>query len=182
MDNRILLNGSWLFYVLLCLALFPILLYFIFFYHKQNDFNSSWLYLRITFITVVIFGGVYALYSHVLDIYLTLGASDDSTVSWLFTLINALLLGAFSNLLGLFTETKSAILKYSVFFGLVIFALSGFGYLGIMIYLNYPFTLFLNYRKIQTNSSTISYFILFNILVFTLIIFISFLSEREIGS
>ena len=172
----IYLKPNWFLIVIILLITFVILLYFLYFYKKSNDFASTWLYLKILTVIIIMILICLLFYYEVIQIWIKQGSSKDKSENWLFTIFNALILGSFLNLIGISFGSKYKFSYYLVFFVLVYLAISGLGYLGILIRLNFDFLL---YKDVQTNSSNLAKFIIFNIILFTLIVFIAVLAYQE---
>jgi len=158
-----------------------ILIYFKYFRKKESDFSNAWLYVKIVAVIFAIVLTCLFFYFEVIEIWIIAGQSEAKTESWLFSLLNALLLGALLNVMGIFSDVKSRAFKYFTLFSVLLIAIAGFGYLGVKVIFNAPLSKLLSYREFQTNSADVSYFVLFNLGFFTLILFLSFLTEQEKG-
>ena len=166
-------------YFIIFLVIFLCILYLVFFYNKSNDFSNTVLFTKIVFYFSIIITFALLFMYEVMTIYITEGSTRAKNESWLFTMINALLLGAFILIAGVFNENNTSLYKYTILFILVYFSISGFGYLGIKIVFGVPISDYLNYDTIHSNSSKMSLFITLNLLLFTLIMFITFIVEQE---
>lgn len=114
-------------------------------------------------------------------IYLTVG-NNVSNSSWIFTLLNALIFGVYLNIIGYGGGNifKRNALRTLLLVVLVILCFSGFGYFGLLVKFNFPFNLLFFYDIFSTGTVHGIRFLSFNILLFIVILFFSFLLEREV--
>jgi len=176
---KIQLEASWFLISILFIICFIAIIYVIYVYGKTDSFNDIWTYLKVFLLSVFIVLLLLLFSLEIIIIYITLGTETGSE-SWIFVLLNSILLGIYLNVCGLkFGSNKNELMKYMILFCLVYIALSGFGYLGVLIEFREPISDYLNYRFIQTNSTIAIEFIIWNIVLFILIYFISFMVEKE---
>lgn len=166
-------------YLIIILVVLLCIIYLTFFYRKSNDLSNTVIFSKICFYFSIIIGFSLVFYLQIIEIFICQGVSVEKSESWLFTVINALLIGAFLLIAGIFSENNTIYIKYSILVFLGYLAITGFGYLGIKIVFNAPISDYLNYNTIQSNSSKMARFLTFNIVIFTLIMFITFIVEQE---
>lgn len=176
---KIQLEATWFLIAILIIICFIAVIYVVYVYGKTDSFNDIWMFLKVIFLVIFINLFLLLFAIEVIIIYITLGTETGSE-SWIFVLLNSILLGIYLNVCGLkFGSNKNEIMKYTILFVLVYIAVSGFGYLGVLVEFREPISDYLNYRFIQTNSTIAIEFIIWNIVLFILIYFISFMVEKE---
>jgi len=95
----------------------------------------------------------------------------------LYTILNALVFGAYMNTLGLFNDgVQNKTMYYLLIIFVVFFFLSGLGFWNFVFYINLPF-LFYKYFSLSTHHGI--YFIWYNLTLFLIIYVMSFMFERE---
>lgn len=153
--------------------------YFAYFRRKSESFSDTWIFIRVCLFALVIILCLLIFAFSVIKIFVTIG-NETGTESWIFTIINALLLGMYLNICGILTSKKYNPTRVLFFFVLIFLAVSGFGYLGLLIEFGSPVDTILFYYKYQGNSAHGIFFFSYNIILFTLIYFISFITEGDI--
>ena len=164
--------------VIIGIVLFILAFYILYFRKDKESFSDTALFLRILVYSAVIILFLLIFVFRVIVLYITAGKETGSE-SWIFTICNALLLGIYINVIGFQSNISNNAIRYIIIFTLVFIALSGLGYLGILIEFRKPVSDILFYNEYQSNSAKGIYFFSFNVLFFILIYFISFITESE---
>lgn len=164
--------------VIIGIILFILTFYLMYFRKDNESFSDTALFLKILLISVIIILLLLVFVFRVIVLYITAGTETGSE-SWIFMLCNALLLGMYLNVIGFQLDTNSNAIRYMLIFTLVYIAISGFGYLGLLIEFREPVSNLLFYNEYQSNSAKGIIFFSFNVLLFILIYAISFLTESE---
>ncbi|HEC92908.1 MAG TPA: hypothetical protein ENI51_07970 [Candidatus Atribacteria bacterium] len=154
-----------------------ILIIFYYYFRKETSFTDVWLYLKLIFYSLVIIAFLFVFALEIIQIFITQGVEEGSE-SWLFLLLNALLMGMYLNILGVQANTKSSV-RFLLLFILIYLSVSGFGYLGILIIINEPISNYLLYNIYQSNSAHGIYFVWCNLAFFIVILFLSFTTESD---
>jgi len=179
--SRIQLFPEYYNYVIFCIIFFVSIIFLIYFLRGGESFTDTWTYLKIVAVlgAFVLFLLVFSL--EYLVIYITFGV-DSGSESWIFVLVNSLLLGIFLNVCGIHFNRKNKngnSQKLLLLFSLIYLGLTGLGYLGILLEIRKPISNYLIYRFIQSNSAHTIWFVFYNFPIFILIFFISFVLEKE---
>lgn len=141
---------------------------------RYYDYNHLKNEMRFYFILCVIIIFIIMLISGILRISIFIGSKDSSIV---FTVLNALVFGAFLNSLGLFNYgIRKKNWKYIFMFIFIIVMLLGFGYFNIEIQCNFWF---LAYKTYSTSSGKGIAFFVLNFYLWFAIYFLSFLVEGK---
>jgi hypothetical protein len=165
------------YYVYLILTIIPLIVIIIYGKWYKNDKIKQIKGISLCSLSIV---GLLLMALDTISLYLTIGNTSES--SWIFTVLNALIFGVFTSIVGLNGKGifKKTSVKGSTLFILVVLALSGFGYFGLLVVFNFPLNILFIYDIFSTSTSHGIKFFSSNILFFILIIFFSFLTESEI--
>lgn len=165
--------------IIFSIAFFVALIYLLYFRKKKESFTDAWMFFKIIAYSTVLILFLFVFALEMIVIYITMG-EETGTESWIFLILNVLLLGMYINILGFRSKVSINSIRYLILFVLVMFSLSGFGYLGVLIEFREPISDYLFYRFYQSNSTHGIFFFVLNILLFTLIYFISYMTESEV--
>ena len=167
------------FYIYFILIFIPIILIILF--RKWYITNKPRL-IKSYIINGLVIGILLLLGFDSISVYLTIGNVQDT--SFVFTLLNALVFGVFLNIIGLNGKGifRKTTIKATTLILLVLLAISGFGFFGLLFVFNFPLNLILTYNIFSTNTVHGIRFFGYNILLFVLITFFSFLTESEVDS
>lgn len=174
--GKIRIHPDWYLLAIWCIAIFLILLY-IRYFRKDSAFSDFWLFFKIVLIGLFLIGFLLIFMYEIVVIYISIG-KETGTESWIFLVLNVLLLGIYINVCGFRSKSTNAE-RYLFLSILVILSLSGLGYLGLLIKFNPPISDYLLHDIYQSNSVEGIYFFTYNFLLFTLIYFLSFITEKE---
>lgn len=142
------------------------------------DFHNYGILAKLIIYSVIVFFLIYSIY--IRWIVLTITESEENT-GLMYSLLNALIFGMYIGVCGFVSDSGKMwkVLGIIVLFYLVI---TEMGYIGIQIFINYPQPFnFLHYRYYESNSEVGILFFIFNVDVFLIIFFLSFLIEKEIS-
>lgn len=178
--NRIQLYPD-LYNFIIFIIIFFLFVILLFYFLKGNEsFSDTWIYLRILIVSIIFVLFLLIFSYEILVIYITIGIETGSE-SWIFVILISLLIGVYMNVVGIHLEKdgNGSNIKFVILFVLIYLSLSGLGYLGILIEIRKPISNYLMYRFFQTNSTHGIWFMFYNLSIFIVIFFISFIVEKE---
>jgi len=137
-------------------------------YERLKQDVKFWLFFGVIIFALILF------LTGTIRIVFTAGSEESSI---LYTLLNALVFGVFINSLGIFNKgIKGLKIKLGILIVAIIVVLTGFGYFDVQIHFN---LWFFAYKIYSSSSAHGIYFFWLNLYFWSIIYFISFITESE---